>query len=1034
MDQSVNSSVTQALRSKAVKEFAGPIFQKVSRSQLVKSEYKRDLGRALSAKVLLSSGTEAFQEISQKALSNYKLRDLPNAALRKALSNLLASNTNEKLLKDVSAVLETYISRGFKLTGFLESAAALSACGLNKNKSSPALIEAFSFGYQWLEIQVKNFREFERLIIVPEITQAINGGLEPAALLPLCSILSNTTEYRFSTVANIFKALKEEQKAGGLLKADADIFYKVAVSAGLDFKEFSRFINVYHSVMRDLKGRKFRREEAYCGKRKEPLLSIPKFRQEVLRLAENGIADTRFLKVLNYYATERTRSPLQLSFLTSVRIAAAEIWEQLEPNVPRLNESTAVESNLINGLEGLTNTKLRSFNQAVDTRIAWNTDDAMNLLYRLCLETKVGHHPRSARPSEEEVKLLLASAGVDGRSDKGTALTELSQIVDKICNLRRNGRDSVVREALKDHRSIRDYSPASLRALKTLVDLHGESAPRSAINLFIGLAQKLELETGNLLDRALEIVRLVYLSNPNYLSTFARRLHDSNYSLLDYARGSKEVAIKSLVDRYNRTPDDMHGARWDSLDSMARTARANVHISEDFPKGTLELAQKVVHLQGRINAYHEGFLGLSADAEHRHLKSGPMMLERFAKSVGQYQKIHSNDIDGNPGGPGILISRMEMDRILIPDLDRQGDKFHHYKSHWPQYNDVIDKMQHVHFGLTRGWLAVSAPRDSLCGIDFDFNNGSELWHLNHHYSLVIFNDHHGSLAESAFLVDTQLFAKLLHPTTYEPEISGPEVPGVSDINSTSLSAARLTKMQDKFPHRVLNVGSGSNIAGGFMHSFGTSSPLFEILPLASENPFDNEFGHPNYRWKNAYPDPIAGSYLRAPLDTAISQIVSTNLNYLDLLMVGLSQYKKGYVFEKSEMSSESRGSDEYKMAEVIKLQSQPPHETRDPRVLRLLEEARAYRADALNRELRSDEFRVLGLAPVENPSAGLQSDVFLDTESEVLYAGGDTYQMNLDAGEISDEDRSVWYERVVPHFNDYFTTMRFYKKSSLVED
>ena len=1035
-------NVTEVMRAASFSESASAAYQNCARLKLIHGSKFNPLTSTLTANELKNVSNKHFRELACKALGRYEHEGLDDEALRISLSHLLSTSCPDKILCDLTSVVELYSAKKFKLAGLIESTSTLVTAGLSIMKCSPDLLESFGIAYQWMGIQIPEFSSQGRYQIVPEVSVAIDQGLKPEGIFAFCSILSRSAGIEPNYVNTFVQHYASNSSIQGASPEDTKLVYKAAIKNGLDLNGFSRFVETYRSCMGEIHAHWTSQVK---GKEQSPCAAKQaEFKKAVEILVDAGVNDTDFMRILSRQSKSSQESS-QLQFRAAVRVGTRDTWSESDSNVFRvlLNHEKEVGLDhhqklpyvlsLIENLE-FSPKRQKKFIDAIRNSEVRNTKQTLKYLAELCLEEALLRRPKAFRPPQSETEAVLkgANLAIEKGKDPTSVITEIARMLSDV---RKLGKTAELTRAFSDYESLLEKDGNGLAFLSNILSMHLLHGAEEQISLFVKLVERFGPGEAGFFAKVRDIcTQLAAHDAVNAFSNFASELEadELKYSFEDFTRAVADISIRKLVNEYSRSDVHDFENRHRILSKMTRIAKTDVDLVQDLPGGSLRRAYEVIALQTRINTYHEGFLGLSCDAQRKHNSGGFNMIERFAKAAGELQRIYTSDTRGNPGGPGFAVSHIEPERIFAPDFDKQWDKFHAYKENWPQYRGVIDSLGQANFCGTLGWLLMSVPQDERMKI------ANPITKVDTHYSLIVFSDHHGSLDSSAFLVETKKFTELLRPCLYDPELAvsvdGQLPIGLRDINDSGLTASDLLELQKSDPFAVINVGSSNAVLGGFMNSLAVSSGLFEVPPEVQ--PELNQFGTPNVELKSYSNHGLRTHAVSEFFHEHIKQVLELNLNYMDLCMVSLSQFKKGYVMEKQQVNIEDARPDDSDHIDAVNVEEKNAASipSRDRRLLLLLEEARAYRAYAIEHELRSEDYKVFGLCEVDNLSAHPQSRLSLDTETEILVVNGREFQLNLDSGEISAEDKNTWFEHVVPEISDYFTSVRFYSKSSLLLD
>ena len=316
------------------------------------------------------------------------------------------------------------------------------------------------------------------------------------------------------------------------------------------------------------------------------------------------------------------------------------------------------------------------------------------------------------------------------------------------------------------------------------------------------------------------------------------------------------------------------------------------------------VTDQVREIQKRLVLIHHGSSSLMFEARRPPTDEEPL-LSRFGADVAhKVRRINAKDPNSFPGR-GILISGIDPYRAFGQDpiTDTKGDPFAVYKEAWPFYADDFDDLSRTHLLLTRGLIAVSSP-------------GNEKHVINGiHYSLVVFNDHfHNKGVDVAMLVPTEVLQEKLSGTTVPTDelVKGHESE-YADINDANLTPEGLIEASLEKGLECLNVGCGSNLAGGFSNSRRPNSkPLHEREPLLR-----GKDGVMTDLWGHVHKGDLLGHYtskmtpeLEALLiphrkdHDDIYRVTNSLLNLLDLSELAYARHSKGFTSEGKEVDED----------------------------------------------------------------------------------------------------------------------------------
>ncbi len=327
--------------------------------------------------------------------------------------------------------------------------------------------------------------------------------------------------------------------------------------------------------------------------------------------------------------------------------------------------------------------------------------------------------------------------------------------------------------------------------------------------------------------------------------------------------------------------------------------------NEEPNPDAVRVTEQSKELQNRLIVVHHGFSSLLIEAKKPPTKEHSLLVRFCADVALKAKAINAKDNNSFPG-KGVLISGIDLARVFAQDLTKENnDPFHVYKEAWPFYADDFDSLEKTHFMLTRGAIIVSSPGDESHIID------------GVHYSLVIFNDHfHNKGVDVAVLVPTKVLQEKINGTTIPfDELSRGHEIEYEDINEKNLTLEGLIAASSEIGANVLNIGSGSCLAGGMCNADPLdSSPLYkDEARLRKNSAVWTDI------WKHVHKgDMLNGNYLnhmtpeweqlmipfREKHDRTYN--VSTSLlNRLDLFSLSYARWHKGFNSVKPNDESEN---------------------------------------------------------------------------------------------------------------------------------
>lgn len=1005
--QDLHHHLTASLMSGGSFSPIGSQYRVLSKMDLIRGADVTTLDEPLCEGALRTKGSPALQAVVAQVLEQSSGQTDEIASAYRALTHLVRSEPSEMFLRSLLTALELSKTEGWSAVPLVESGSVLAVHRVSNFRATPELIREFSVAYRWLETHLENFSEVERFSLIPLLVESVNKGLKPEALLPFAVMLGHfpgdaSDAYPvFNLIQSVFKP--EDQK----------LLRDIALTARPDPRTLREFVNQYRSALYEVMDPpdNMPRPLGSVG------VTVSRFRSAVAVATSRGNLDPGNIVRLVTEAKHGGTSATKLAFVATLLSLTSSTHKLF--NVDELTPSM--------GSVFFSRERMQRFIAQSSEGASEPVESAFRRLNYLLLEQVIVTYAprREMRPSEHELALLHKAIDIALSQKKQIVLDEYLDIFESLMDARALGKTDVLNAGIQGWEQYLNRGILAADYLKSYIDLKEKVLDEAAEKLFrklyeYNIVHAPEKEK----DLALLVTEIASAPESALIIQNLLKEGEAGASASHILNAARDAAIGGLAVNYQRVAAgpgrlDVDEQKASIMDRVAEIA-GQFHFYQSFSR-----AERVMRLQSRIATISTGFLGLAADAEHSHAPGKVSMIERMAEAVGECRIIHSEDIRGNPGGPGVEVRNVSIDRILAPDMSVPGDRFHIYKTAWPEYADVLDSIDRTRLFLTRGSLILIAPTDQK--LEFLYPVGGS--RVN--YGIVIFNSHHGTLTERAFLVDSRILSDRIAPCLYP---RGQKTGRPVDINAAGITPRELMSIAESDPLAVLNLGSGNSVLGGFANSFNLKAGhlhLFRNLHLLGEIGRDN-YGYPDL---THYLNPPPELRLRETfhqIDSVIAQVTERALSYVDIHLLILSQYKKGYVHAPPahvEMNRPLDGKAGPGFDDSVSFLSSPDQRYANRATLRLLEEARAYREFSREAGHASDDYRVLAYCDTQNLSARPTGEVSLDTETGILSIDGIETELNLDSLTITPEDRMVWLEQVMPRLDPYFKTLRFFRKS-----
>lgn len=914
-----------------------------------------------------------------------------------ALTHLVRTAPSATLLHSLLDSLKSGIRDGWSVVPLIEGASLLAREGVQDAQATPELVTEFAVVHQWMN-RNDAFSGFSRFPLLPAVLYAIDHKL-PADALFAFTIVASRGEAGPARIFDTFRLI------GTCFDVeDRKFLYNAAIRTRPEHDVLRAYLSEYRECRDAIRAR-----NSWSREFGDSETALEHFRNAADAAMGRGSLNTRSLRELLAEILHERVSVTDLTFLGALCALdpASVAFSELKEFVPS------------DGSIRLSADARRRF-VAQSCGSVESVESAYRRLSLLTLEDVIARCPDThCHPSAREKKILMDAIDLAISRERRIPLAILDESYRAILTAKQDGRQSLVDQAFTrweeciSHGLVINNFPQQY-LLFTRVPRTGQQE-----QLFLALQERQVRADGSMYGDAGRVVGVI-ADAPGTDQLVHNLLEELQTQARGYPTASvftaaRDAAINCLATEYQRDSDPHRrtGLLW----QIQTIAGGSSNLAADTPAGVLPRAERVMRLQARIATLRAGFYGLAADAEHSHAPGGLSVIERMAAATGTCSIIHSEDIRGNPGGPGVLVSNVQLDRVLVQDRTRPHDPFHAYKEAWPEYASILDTFSRTHLGYLRGSLVLVAPGDEQMSFTYP---GTE---LPMNYGLVAFNGHHGSLAEGAFLVHINILSSRILPCLYT---RGARHDQVLDINSMNLTPRHLSELSKISPLAVINLSAGNNVTGGFANAFGARAPHLEQLRSARPSSSGDNYGYPDFdsmdfaHYVNQTPQVFNS------IDTQVAQIAERALNYLDIHLMVLSQFKKGYIHSHSGTDSAEQAAAEQDNS--ISFLSSPDQRHANRQALRLLEEARAYRVYSREKQHRSGDYRVLALCSTENLSAIPSRELYLDTETGILSVDGVETELNLDSLRITPEDRMVWMEQVMPRLDPYFKTLRFYRK------
>ncbi len=520
-----------------------------------------------------------------------------------------------------------------------------------------------------------------------------------------------------------------------------------------------------------------------------------------------------------------------------------------------------------------------------------------------------------------------------------------------------------------------------------------------------------------------EFVKEKYPIQP--LINFKNSLLDGQIkSQEDITKYLTEITHHSVIYKILRSNGDNKALKTKLMNS-AQTDELPVPIYSDSNRSSynpeaIKMQQETEKTLVRLLDVNYGFSALTFDCKRPPSKEPPL-LTRFGNDVGKIEYINAKDINAFPG-KGFSISKFNLNKVFVADKTNSTDPFHTYKKAWDWSKEIFDDLPNTEFVFTRGFIAIinKDEKFKLNGVPYSY--------------LILNNHHHNKGCDTAYLVPTEVLENKLKNTKVPYEDYTGFSQAHKDANDIGLKLEELIQASNEIKAPVLNLGWGSNFAGGLCNAYPLDSePLF-----AWEKELRD--GHTKDVWGHVHKSHITGDYtssftskLKAKLEPLkkahddIYSITNKYQNLFDIFRISFALWHKGQTI--GERTLDPTDDELSQGFENQKLDLNDINTTQNPNSLRMLVEAYKWHEARKNGIDDPNYFPILIIKDTFDYWTQPKSPIMLDTYDMTFHMDGKNIPFSTE--EIGDIEKEVWSKLVIPQLIGTTKDLVFYDRRDL---
>jgi len=504
-------------------------------------------------------------------------------------------------------------------------------------------------------------------------------------------------------------------------------------------------------------------------------------------------------------------------------------------------------------------------------------------------------------------------------------------------------------------------------------------------------------------------------------------------SLQEFYDSLRELKMHALTD-IMRNASDPSRKKWAS-DLMAREFNMG---GPPYVQGTEEAKRhfnETMQVVDRAFRDSKGFGGKALDTRglprSKRFDPVPPMLVRFGLDSGKTTYIVNSSDNSHFPGKGFYIAGIDAEKVFAADARwrERGKQSPHWR--WLENGGLFGSSYFHHFDMAgfsrcgflelRGLEVVVPPSERRCVLD------------GVPYSYLVYNRHFAPHPQVALGVPTIVINELLGNSLIDSNDFRGFEPSRSDVSKADFSYRGLLEACRRRKLNLLDLTYGSVIGGGLCNAFLPKSlPHYEWQRTAgAATGWTDSWGHIHKSFRLGQHSSM-GRTLDEQLNYArelhydVMNVIRPLQDYLSAFRFALSFYKMGSTlvrdsdFREVDEDQQEDAQDEQQEDNSNEPQERRVHEYR----YRMLQECYRWFHGGREQGWNFEQFPELHFAWVLDPNSlppQSQRRFHIDLATMALKTQDGTFQLPTDGDGTGEEERALWAEHVVPHFENNST-------------
>ncbi|MEY4700102.1 MAG: hypothetical protein RL326_289 [Pseudomonadota bacterium] len=509
-------------------------------------------------------------------------------------------------------------------------------------------------------------------------------------------------------------------------------------------------------------------------------------------------------------------------------------------------------------------------------------------------------------------------------------------------------------------------------------------------------------------------------------------------SLQDFFSALRDLKMHALTDIMRNASDESR-KKWAS-DLMAREFNMG---GPPYVQGTEEAKRhfnETMQVVDRALRDSKGFGGMALDTRglprSERFDPVPPMLVRFALGSAKASYIVNSSDNSRFPGKGFFIAGIDAHKVFATDprWRARGKSSPHWR--WTEGRGLFASSYFHNFNMKdfekcgylqlRGLQAVVPPSDRRYVLD------------GVPYSYLVYNRHFAPYPQAALGVPTIVIHELLGNSLIDTNDFRGFESSRTDLSKVDFSYQALLAACQRRGLNLLDLTYGSVIGGGLCNVYlPRSLPHYEWERSAgASSGWTDSWGHIHKSFRLGQNSSMNRtldeqlSYARS-LHYDVRDVFRSLQDYLSGFRFALSFYKMGSTLVRDsdfreadeEIEADEQGDQSDERQEGNGEQEERGAEEQERRVheyrYRMLQESYRWHHGGREQRWQFEQFPELHFAWVLDPNSlppQAQRKFHLDLATMVLKTKEGTFQLPKDSDGTGDEERAIWAEQVVPHF------------------